>query len=45
MESRSDLTLQFISSVNDDFFFLVFFVIGVSREIKCVGATESTVTC
>ena len=40
MESTSDLTLQFLSSVNSDLFF--FFVIGVGREIDCVGATEST---
>ena len=43
MESTSDLTLQVLSSVNNDLFFLfVFFVIGVDREIECVGATEST---
>ena len=43
MESTSDLTLQLLSSVNNDLFFLFFFfVIGVSREIECVGATEST---
>ena len=43
MESTSDLTLQLLSSVNNDLFFLLFFfVIGVCREIECVGATEST---
>ena len=44
MESTSDLTLQLLSSVNNDLFFLLFFffVIGVNREIECVGATEST---
>ena len=41
MESTSDLTLQLLSSVNNDLFFF-FFVIGVDREIECVGATEST---
>ena len=34
-----DLTLQLLSSVNNEFFF---FVIGVGRETECVGATEST---
>ena len=38
MESTSDLTLQLLSSVNNDFFF----VIGVGCEIECIGATEST---
>ena len=38
MESTSDLTLRLLSSVNNDFFF----VIGVGREIECIGATEST---
>ena len=38
MESTSDLTLQLLSSVNND----LFFVIVVGREIECVGATEST---
>ena len=43
MESTSDITLQHLSSVNNDLFFSVFFfVIGVGREIECVGATEST---
>ena len=43
MELISDLTLQFLSSVNNDlFFFVFFFVTGVAREIECVGATEST---
>ena len=43
MESTSDLTLQLLSSVNNDLFFLLFFfVIGVGGEIECVGATEST---
>ena len=45
MESTSDLTLQLLSSVINDLFslfFLFFFVIGVGREIACVGATEST---
>ena len=42
MESTSDLTLQLLSSVNNDLFFLVLFVIGVGRETECVGATEST---
>ena len=41
MESTCDLTLQLFSAVNNDFFFF-FFVIGVDREIECVGATEST---
>ena len=39
MELKSDLTLQFLSSVNNDLFFF-FFVIGVGSEIKCIGATE-----
>ena len=38
MESTNDLTLQLLSSVNNDLFFLV--VVG--GEIECVGATEST---
>ena len=42
MESTSDLTLEFLSSVNNDLLFLFFFVIGVGREVECVGATEST---
>ena len=44
MESTGDLTLQLLSSGNSDLFFLFFFffVIGVGREIECVGATEST---
>ena len=42
MESTSDSVLQVLSSVNNDLFFLVFFVVGVGREIECVGATEST---
>ena len=43
MESTSDLTLQLFSTVNNDLFFLFFlFVIGVGREIECVGATELT---
>ena len=44
MESTSDLTLQLLSSVNNDLFFLFFFcfVIGIGREIECAGATEST---
>ena len=42
MESTRDLTLQLLSSVNNDLFFLFFFVIGVGCEIECVGATEST---
>ena len=45
MESTSDLTLQLLSSVINDLFslfFLFFFVIGVGREIACVGATELT---
>ena len=44
MESTSDLTLQLLSSGNSDLFFLLFFffVIGVGREIECVGATELT---
>ena len=44
MESTCDLTLQLFSAVNNDFFFFFFFffVIGVDREIECVGATEST---
>ena len=42
MESTSDLTLQLLSSVNNNFFSLgFFFVIGVGREIECVGTTES----
>ena len=39
MELTSDLTLQFLSSLNNDFFF---FVTGVGWEIECVRATEST---
>ena len=44
MESTSDLTIQLLSSVNNNLFFLFvfFFVIGVGREIEFVGATEST---
>ena len=43
MESASDLILQLLSSVTNDLLFLrFFFVIGVGREIECVGATEST---
>ena len=43
MESTSDLALQLLSSVNNDLFSLgFFFVIGVGREIECVGATESS---
>ena len=44
MESTTDLTLQLLSSVNNDliFLFVFFFVIGVGGEIECVGATEST---
>ena len=41
MELISDLTLQFLSSVNNDLFiclFLVFFT-GVGCEIQCVGTT------
>ena len=42
MESTSGLTLQLRLSVNNDLFFLGFyFVIGVAREIACVGAAES----
>ena len=40
MELTSDLTLQFLSSLNNDFFF--FFVTGVGWEIECVRATELT---
>ena len=39
MELASDLTLQFLSSLNNDLFF---FVTGVGCEIDCVRATEST---
>ena len=44
MESTSDLTLQLLSSVNNDLFFSGFFcfVIGIGREVECAGATEST---
>ena len=42
MDSTSDLTLQLLSSVNNDVFFLIFFVVGVCREIECAGVTEST---
>ena len=43
MESTSDTTFQLLSSVDNNLFFLLFFfVIGVGREIECVGATEST---
>ena len=43
MESKIDLILQLLSSLNNDLFFLgLFHVIGVSRETECVGATEST---
>ena len=38
MELTSDITLQFLSSLNNDFFF----VAGVGCEIECVRATEST---
>ena len=45
MELTSDLTLQLLSSVNNDFFsffcFVLFFIKGVGQEIECVGATES----
>ena len=40
MELTSDLTLQFLSSLNNDLLF--FFVTGVGCEIECVRATEST---
>ena len=40
MELTSDLVLQFLSSVNNDFFL----VTGVGYEIECVGATESADT-
>ena len=39
MELTSDLTLQFLSSLNNDLFF---FVTGVGCEIECLRATEST---
>ena len=39
IELTSDLTLQFLSSLNND---LLFFVTGVGCEIDCVRATEST---
>ena len=43
METTSDLTLQLLSSVNNDLLFFGFlFVIGVGRKIECVGATELT---
>ena len=44
MELTSDLTLQPLSSVNNDLFFLFcfIFVIDVGLEIECVGGTEST---
>ena len=44
MESASDLTLQLLSLVNNDLFFLFcfFFDKDVGREIESVGATEST---
>ena len=38
MELKNDLTLQFLSSLNDFFFF----VTGVGCEIECVRATESS---
>ena len=38
MELKNDLTLQFLSSLNNDFFF----VTGVGCEIECVRATESS---
>ena len=42
MESRSDVTLHLLSSVNNDLLFLLFFfVIGIGHEIECVGAAES----
>ena len=41
MELTSDLTLQFLSSLNNDLFFFSF-VTGVGCEIECVRATEST---
>ena len=41
MELTSDLTLQFLSSVNNDLFFFSF-VTGVGCEIECVRATELT---
>ena len=40
MELTSDLTLQFLSSLNNDLF--SFFVTGVSCDIERVRATEST---
>ena len=43
MGLTSDLTLQFLSSVNNDLFFAIsFFVTGLGCEIECVGTTEST---
>ena len=40
MELTSDLTLQFLSSLNNDLF--SFFVTGVGCDIECVRAAEST---
>ena len=40
MELTSDLLLQFLSSVNND----LFFVTGVGYDTECVGGTESTDT-
>ena len=39
MELTSDLTLQFLPSLNTDLFF---FITGVGCEIECVRVTEST---
>ena len=39
IELTSDLTLQLLSSLNNNLFF---FVTGVGCEIECVRATEST---
>ena len=39
LELTSDLTLQFLPSLNNDLFF---FVTGVGCGIECVRATEST---
>ena len=39
MELTTDLTLRFLSRVNNNFFF---FVTGVGCEIESVGTTKST---
>ena len=41
IELTNDLTLAFLSLVNNDLCFYVVVVTGVGCEIKCVGTTES----